>query len=150
LPPNRPERGVVRLLPALVLLCCLPAVAADDSRARQNYMLNCQGCHRADGSGSPGKVPDFRGSLGRFLEVPGGREFIVQVPGVASTPLDDAELAEVLNWTLRNYSAAQLPADFTPYAAQEVGRLRQDVRIDVDTERKRLMESIDRLSGQSP
>ena len=54
-----------------------------------DYMLNCQGCHRADGAGTPGTVPALAGSVGRFLAVRGGREFLVQVPGVAQSILDD-------------------------------------------------------------
>ena len=59
------------LLAAVTLLAAARANAADP---RVDYMLQCQGCHRADGSGSPGAVPDLRGSLARFLTVPGGRE----------------------------------------------------------------------------
>ena len=36
------------------------------------YALNCQGCHRADGAGTPGSVPPLAGSVARFLAVPGG------------------------------------------------------------------------------
>ncbi len=45
------------------------------------YALNCQGCHRADGAGTPGSVPSLADSVARFLTVPGGREYLVQVPG---------------------------------------------------------------------
>lgn len=38
-----------------------------------HYMLHCQGCHLADGSGSPGKVPALRQSVARYLTVAGGR-----------------------------------------------------------------------------
>jgi len=53
------------------------------------YALNCQGCHRADGAGTPGSVPPLAGSVARFLGAAGGREYLVQVPGVAQAPLDD-------------------------------------------------------------
>ncbi|MFO1329574.1 MAG: cytochrome C, partial [Rubrivivax sp.] len=58
-----------------------PAVASTHG-ARATYLLHCSGCHRPDGSGAPERyVPDLR-ALGRFLQVDGGRAFIVQVPGV--------------------------------------------------------------------
>jgi mono/diheme cytochrome c family protein len=115
--------------------------------ARQDYILNCQGCHLADGSGAPGKVPRMNGFLGYFLHVPGGREFIVQVPGAAHSPLDDARLAAVVNWVLEKFSRAQLPADHRPYTAEEVGRLRADSLLDVNSRRAELLRAITELLG---
>ncbi|MBL8265114.1 c-type cytochrome, partial [Steroidobacter sp.] len=63
-------------LVCLLMLAILPVnVIADatDRRAALNYMLHCQGCHKDDGSGQPGYVPDLRGSIARFLHVPEGR-----------------------------------------------------------------------------
>ncbi|KTE14993.1 c-type cytochrome [Sphingopyxis sp. H115] len=94
------------------------------ARARQNWMLSCQGCHRADATGTPQTTPTMAGFVARFLQVPGGREYLVQVPGVATAALSDADLAEVVNWSLVRFDAANVPADFRPYTAAEVGRLR--------------------------
>ena len=118
------------------------APAYDANRARLNYMLNCQGCHLPDASGFPGKVPNMRGEVGKFLEVEGGREFIARVPGVATAALDDQRLAHLLNWMLREFSAAELPADFREYDAPEVGRLRRTPLTDVIGERARLLQAI--------
>jgi len=93
-------------------------------RAHSNYMVNCQGCHLADGSGLPGSVPSMKDFVGNFLMVPGGREFLIQVPGSANSPLDDAALAELLNWILLSMSSEQLPAGFVPYTAGEVAAVR--------------------------
>lgn len=66
--------------------------------AQVDYMLNCQGCHLPDGSGFPARqVPDLRNRMGSFLSVPGGREYLVQVPGTAQTALPDSDLARLLN-----------------------------------------------------
>src|SRR5262249_10272833 len=108
------------------------------------YALNCQGCHRADGAGTPGSVPPLAGSVARFLSVPGGREYLVQVPGVAQAPLDDATLAAVVNWMLHRFDEAHLPPDFAPYAADEIGRLRAKPLTDVEGVRRRLLEAIER------
>ena len=133
-----------RATAALVVLIgarAIPAVAT--SGAALDYALNCQGCHRADGTGTPGTVPALAGSVAKFLTVPGGREYLSRVPGAAQAPLDDAALAAVLNWMLDRFDRADVPADFRPYTADEVGRLRTDPLTDVTT-RRALIEKIDR------
>ena len=66
-------------------------------------------------------------------------EFLVQVPGVATSPLDDAALAAVLNWMLERFGRPQLPAKFDPYTAAEVGALRQKPLTNVDRVRAELI-----------
>ncbi|WP_207759249.1 c-type cytochrome [Sandarakinorhabdus cyanobacteriorum] len=122
------------LLAALVGLVAFVAPVAAQSLQRApriNYMTNCQGCHLPSGEGMAGKVPPMRGQLANFLLVPGGREFLVRVPGVANSTLNDADLAALMNWLVPAMGPA-LPQPFKPYTAQEVGALRrmrlQDVR----------------------
>lgn len=110
--------------------------------ARQNYMLNCQGCHLPDGSGSPGNVPKLNDFVGYFLHVPGGREFIAQVPGAANAPISNEELAGVMNWMLLNFSANELPTPFQPYSADEIGELRKAPLVEVDQRRGELLTRI--------
>ena len=86
-----------------------------------------------------GRVPRLRGSVGKFLRVKGGREYLIRVPGVATTPLDDAALAELMNWLLQEFSAAELPADFAPYTAAEVASLRRRPLNDVESVRAGLL-----------
>ncbi len=109
-----------------------------------NYTLNCQGCHLADGTASAGKVPALAGSVARFLRAPEGRAFLVRVPGVANAQLADADLAALLDWTLRRFDAANLPADFVPYTADEVRQLRAEPLVDVAPARRRLLDAIER------
>ncbi len=90
----------------------------------QDYARNCQGCHGHTGVSVP-QVPALKDRVGYFLHTEEGRRYVVQVPGVATNVLDDQRLAAVLNWMLRTYSARQLPAQFRPYTAQEVGELRK-------------------------
>ena len=116
-------------------------------RARVNYMLNCQGCHLPDGDGV-GDIPRMKGFVGNFLRVPGGREFVVRVPGSANAALDDEALAELLNWMLLEISAAQLPENFAPYTAEEVGRHRAQPLSDVNTVRMGLIQKIAHLPLQ--
>ena len=98
---------------------------ANPAQARADYILKCQGCHRPDGSGDPRTNPPMRGLVAKFLSVPGGREYLGRVPGVATTDLDDDRLAKLLNWTLRRFDPDNLPNDFKPYTAAEIGRLRR-------------------------
>ncbi|HKQ24798.1 MAG TPA: hypothetical protein VJT81_10195 [Burkholderiales bacterium] len=90
----------------------------------QDYARNCQGCHGHRGISVP-EVPALKDRVGYFVHTEEGRRYIVQVPGVATNVLDDKRLAAMLNWVLRTYSAKQLPADFRPYTADEVGELRK-------------------------
>ena len=125
-----------------------PTWAAEPAHAnpRSNYMLQCPGCHMADGSGSLGSVPDLRGRLGLFLGVEGGREFLIRVPGSAQSPLSNSELAEVLNWMIREFGPAQVSESFVRFTAEEIALHRRPLA-DVAPLRRILMERIE--SGQS-
>lgn len=133
-----------RLRPAL-LACVLSATAASASVGSPeiDYMLQCQGCHLADGAGMPPDVPALSGHMARFLGVPGGRSFLVRVPGSAQSPLDDAALAAVLNWMLQRFGPADIAAQHPPYSAEEVARLRAEPLVDVVARRAELVAAIE-------
>lgn len=118
----------------LAAALCLAAGAAHAEKAQVDYMLQCQGCHGAEGRGAPGTVPSLVG-VGRFLAAPGGRAYLVRVPGSSQSALDDAELAEVLNWMIRRFD----PRDFLPYTAEEVARVRRPPLDDVEAARRELL-----------
>ena len=101
-----------------------PAGVENPQRAWQHWTLNCQGCHRPDGTGSAGTAPSLAGTVARFLSVPGGREYLGRVPGVATSPLSNADLSEVMNWMLWRFDKEHLPGNFQPYTAAEIGQLR--------------------------
>ena len=132
----------VGTLVGVSLVLC--AAAAGAYTPEVEFALNCQGCHRADGTGTPGSVPPLADAVARFLAVPGGREYLVQVPGVAQAPLDDATLAAVVNWMLTRFDAAHVPKDFQPYTADEMGRLRKSPLVDVDKVRASLLAELGR------
>jgi hypothetical protein len=112
----------------------------DANQARTDYQLKCQGCHRPDASGDAHSNPPMRGIVARFLGVPGGREFIGRVPGVATVDLPDDRLANLVNWTLYRFDAAHVPAGFKPYSPEEIGRLRRNpLRLERATMRARLV-----------
>lgn len=112
----------------VMLAFCQQALAADAPPARSAqtmWMLNCQGCHRADGGGTGNAVPPMPGIVARFLWVPGGREYLIRVPGVAAAPLPDDSLAELVNWMLKKFDPENIPEDFNPYTREEVSSLRK-------------------------
>jgi mono/diheme cytochrome c family protein len=126
----------------LVSVSLLSAAAAAD--ARQDYMLNCMGCHLADGSGSPPAIPRLQDQVGYFLTIPHGRAYLAQVPGAANSLLSDARLADVLNWIVEQYSGASAPADWQRYDAAEVGAYRNARPGDIDGLRKQLTAELER------
>jgi mono/diheme cytochrome c family protein len=102
------------------LFAALPARAFGPAT---NYAIHCQGCHLEDGSGMPGKVPALDGALARLAATPDGRAYLARVPGVANAPLGDAELAALLDWTLRRF-AGSAATGAAPFTAAEIGALR--------------------------
>ena len=69
----------------IVFALARPGNAADP---HADYMLHCQGCHGPDGSGARGAVPSFRGEVAKFLRVPGGREYLLRVPGIGPAKVE--------------------------------------------------------------
>jgi hypothetical protein len=144
---GRPRAGAVSRLALAALLA--GAASAGAQSARTHYMLECQGCHLADGSGAPGSVPPLKDLVGSFLRVPGGREYLIRVPGSAQSSLADRELAEVLNWMIGEFGPAEVAADFVPFAAEEVARARAQPLADVDTLRRELLARIAAAPGRA-
>jgi mono/diheme cytochrome c family protein len=122
----------------------VPAGVENAQRAWQHWTLNCQGCHRPDGTGSDQTAPSLAGTVARFLAVPGGREYLSRVPGVAASALSDADLAEVMNWMLWRFDKEHLPADFQPYTAAEIRQLRsRPLRLEASQIRADLLKKAD-------
>jgi len=122
------------------------------------YTLNCWGCHKPRAEGIPGTVPRLADSMADFLRVPGGREYLVEVPGVAASALSDAEIAQVLNWLLFTFNKAETPPDFKPYTAAEVAKYRPHQLIKITETRDDLVKRLkakgivvpdDQLAGEA-
>ncbi|MFM9934906.1 MAG: cytochrome C [Novosphingobium sp.] len=132
----------IALMAGLAVRAGEPAIpgVVDRAQARTDYQLKCQGCHRPDGSGDDHSNPPMRGVVAKFLTVPGGREFIGRVPGVATVDLPDDRLANLVNWTIHRFDAAHVPTGFRPYTAEELGQLRQNpLRLERAATRARLV-----------
>jgi hypothetical protein len=73
--------------------------------------------------------------------LPGGRAYLVQVPGVAQAPLDDRAIASLMNWILERYRSDPDQPAFTRYSEKEVAGYRAKGPIDVAATRARLVEA---------
>ena len=147
----------VSLLGAVVAFGALSNAAAEVASnslpASLNYMLECRGCHMADGSGYPGRVPALRGQVSQFVAVPAGRAYLAQVPGSAQSTLSSKNLAEVLNWMVEAFDPEHLPRDFVPYAEDEVRLLRKEPQSASSSVRAQILASVHQQasgSGEPP
>lgn len=127
--------AVRRLGPAALLLLVAATAWATDyapgqaverfGGPRADYAFRCKGCHGFAGQGTPGHVPRLDGFVGLYTHLPDGRDYLMRVPGVARSRLDDARLAAVLNWMLATYGGDLVAPGFAPFTAPEVGAARR-------------------------
>lgn len=134
----------MRILFAILACCVVAGVRAGEinqARAQFNYQMFCQGCHTPDGSGAR-TVPRMKGQVGYFMDSPRGREYLVRVPGSATSALDDEQLAEVLNWIVQEFAEGSASVHHDPYTAAEVGQLRKEPLNEVVAYRAHLLAEI--------
>lgn len=141
--------------PLLLALAAVFAVCAQVSAAQTlaetdigqfDYMIHCQGCHQADGSGTPGATPDLRTYGAALLRTIEGRQYFVRVPGSRNAPISDLQLARVLNHiiddiladpsgqaeSLQHFDEAEV-ASYRPVAIDNVDLLRETLLQQVAT-----------------
>ena len=136
----RRDRGRLARRAALLLVLLAGPARADEAF---DYVMHCRGCHGPEGQGAPGGAPDLRDSIGRFLLVPGGREYLIRVPGTAQSELDDAHTAALLNWMVRQFGPAAVAADFAPFTTAEVSAHRRPPLSEVRATRAALLAALD-------
>jgi cytochrome c553 len=123
--------------------------SAGESRARTNYLIYCMGCHGETGEGFGEQVPSMRGTIARLATLPDGRSYLLRVPGVTQSGLDAEQTAEVLNWTLREFSDAELASRIAPFTPEEVARARSRPLLEVVSARASLLRG-DGLATHHP
>jgi cytochrome c553 len=123
-------RGAVALVLSCLVTAAGPATAADPSSVlteiQSIYLERCGGCHGIQGHSAPREVPILRGRVGYFLCLPEARAYLVRLPSLASSPLSDDTLAELMNFVV--FDLGHRPGDRNTYplfTAQEVGELRK-------------------------
>jgi hypothetical protein len=84
----------------------------------------------------------MRGAVGKFLRLPEGRAFLVQVPGTSNSKLRDDEIATLLNWMVMEFSRREVPPDFAPYTPAEVTVLRHRPLDDVAATRAAIVRKL--------
>jgi mono/diheme cytochrome c family protein len=130
----------VRVLVLLLVMCAgLTAQADDAARAKQNYQLNCMGCHAEDGKGLEGQVPSLHGTLSKISSAPQGRDYVLRVPGVTQSLLSPAEVAEVLNWAILQFSDVEVAKRIQPFTATEVAKARSRPLLEISTIRAKVL-----------
>lgn len=119
-----------RAVALLALLAPIAAAGTADAgdragdRAHADYLYRCSGCHGLDGDGLPrAGIPPFPGLVGAFAADPEGRVYLLHVPGVVGSGLDDARIAAVLNYVIDAW-AGDASAGLAPFSVEEVRRLR--------------------------
>ena len=134
---------IARALAAGLLLVVATVSVAIAAESPQNlYTLNCWGCHRANGEGIEGTAPPLRNAAD-YLKVPGGRDYLIRVPGVSQSLLNDADTAMVMNWIIGNFSPGRVPADFRPFTADEIHQARAEAHLyDIAETRARLLNKM--------
>jgi mono/diheme cytochrome c family protein len=162
---------IARLGRCCALACTLagaaPALAQDGGQGL--FADVCAACHQDDGRGVPGVYPPLADSIGRFVSLPEGRAYLARVlvygmfgpiriedrpyNGLMPPPtFDDAEIAEVLNYTLTELSGERLPRDFAPFTAEEVAGYHEPIATpsEMRKEREALLEKLGKQSGALP
>ena len=119
------------------------AVMAEGRGDRIEFVIHCQGCHLENGAGRPPDVPALRDRVGYLLQIPAGREYLVQVPGVSNAPVSDADLAGMLNYMVRTYAGDSMPTKFEPFSEAEVQQHRGTAPPAIDALRHRLWREIE-------
>jgi cytochrome c553 len=124
-------------------LCGSFALSAGHS-ASSNFIQYCSGCHGQNGRGGGvnSGIPDFKNFVGAFASEDGGRTYVLHVPGVVNTNLDDAEIAAVINYIMRTWGGTSLRADFVEFTADEVRARRARSVPDVVALRRRVVERL--------
>lgn len=102
------------------------------------FVSHCATCHQLTGKGVPGIYPPLAASVGRFVQIPGGRAYLIHTVlngmggkiqvgsdtfegDMASwSQLSDQEIADVLNYVLAAFNGKLLSRDFKPLTAAEV------------------------------
>lgn len=60
-------------------------------RGKALYTENCQVCHQPDGRGAQGVAPPLQNTVGRYVDQPSGREYLVSVPLTGMTGMVEME-----------------------------------------------------------
>lgn len=106
------------------------------------YWLHCAGCHGLEGHGTPPEIPSLIDEPGRIESLPGGRDYLMRIPGVSQAGLDDGELAAVMNYVMAEFNSATTAPGFRSFSAQEMARHRQQTLLDPLRRRSEILAGV--------
>ncbi len=128
----------MRRLP--LLLALLSAVCGDAAAGESGeylYVLHCSGCHLRDGSGSvEGRIPALAGNVGYFQQLPEGRLYTIQVPGIMNSGLKDDDVTALVNWLVPHFAGPSMQGSFKPYSPAEIAAARRNRPTDIFAARR--------------
>jgi mono/diheme cytochrome c family protein len=125
--------GWISILGLLPLFFAVPARA----QVPKAFRDRCAVCHQANGEGITGVYPPLAGTIGRYVQLPEGRSYLVHLllfgmtgtitsKGTAyegwmppASDYSDNELAEAIDYVLSKLNAKELPAGFKPITAAD-------------------------------
>lgn len=154
------------MIPALVIALLVALAGNASASGITIFNARCAVCHQPKGTGIPGQYPPLADSVGNYVRIPKGREYLVHVVsfgmnGAISvhgakynglmqqwTDLSNDDVAQVLNHVLTDFNSQLLPKDFAPFTADEVKRYRSAKLsfAEVHQERARLFGALSRGS----
>jgi hypothetical protein len=117
------------LATVLMLLACSAARAQQKlpqlTTPQSDYVEHCSGCHGMQGNSAPADIPVLRDRVGYFMCTPAGRDYLIRLPNVAYSAIDDnQELADMMNFVVFGLGGKSAPAKARPFTAAEVAGLR--------------------------
>jgi cytochrome c553 len=134
---------VLTLSLAFLIGIGLPSAHAQSLSPKNNFILKCVGCHGPDGTGSEkGGIPDFNGFVGAFSYLPEGRLYLMHVPGVVGSGLNDQEIADVMNYLMHEWGGESMDSGYQPFTEHEVQTLRAKPLKDVVDYRRTVVEKL--------
>jgi cytochrome c553 len=123
------------------------------SPVQTTYLARCGGCHGIQGVSEPSVVPTLRHNLTQFLCTREGRQYLIRLPSIASSPLSDQALTELMNFVVFGLGATADRVVTAPaYRASEVHELRARPLNDLSLGqyRARVVEDLIKRCGASP
>jgi mono/diheme cytochrome c family protein len=124
-------RRAAILVAATIPLCAAGAADAEPQpigAAQSAYLMRCGGCHGIEGVSVPGLIPTLRGRVGALAGTAKGRDYMLHLPNVAMSRLDDATLASVLNFVVFGLGGASTAPGTLPFTAHQVHAALRDSR----------------------
>jgi mono/diheme cytochrome c family protein len=123
------------------------------SASQSTYLQRCGGCHGIQGISNPTVVPTLRGQVGQFLCTQEGREYLLRLPSIATSPLSDRQVADLMNFVVFSLGDAQPDAVRAPlFQSGEVHESRRKPLNEVALVKYRaaVVEALIQRCGASP